>query len=88
MKVILDAALAARRRGRFLGSLLNAAPAMDGLPEGGLMLMDGRDFQGRNMDPGAALADWTKRPGRTLLLLPPFDPGPVSPEELITTKPG
>ncbi len=78
MNCFLDAALASRRRGRFLGTLLDAVPVTDGLPEAGLLLMEAKDFQAGADEQQAELKAWTARPGRVLLLLPPFETGVLS----------
>gem|GEM_PF-798388 len=80
MNCFLDAALASRRRGRFLGTLLDAVPVTDGLPEAGLLLMEAKDFQAGADEQQAELKAWTARPGGVLLLLPPFETGVLSPE--------
>lgn len=78
MKLFLDPALAAHRRGRFLGALLDAAAAPAALPEAGVLLMDGKAYQGAAEQQRAAVAAWHARPGRTLLLMPPFETGAIA----------
>lgn len=79
MKLFLDPALAAHRRGRFLRALLDAAAAPPALPEAGVLLLDGKTLQAAGDADQAAARAWCARPGRTLLLLPPFDTGPLAP---------
>jgi len=72
MRFYLDSGLERHRRGRFLTSLVGAESALDGAPESGVLLAIGKDFQVGPDDQREALIDWTARPGRTLLLLPPY----------------
>ena len=77
MMVFLDSRLAGHRRGRFLAAALHAQGFGDTLPEGGVLLMIGRDLQASGDADRDALTAWCAAPGRTLLLLPPYDEGPV-----------
>lgn len=64
--------LATHRRGRVLREALSASP-LENLPsERTSVLMFGEDFQGRSGPDQVQLVDWTRQPGRVLLLLPPF----------------
>ncbi|WP_092948730.1 hypothetical protein [Roseateles sp. YR242] len=77
MNLLLSAGLQSHRRGRFLRMLLNAKPAdaQAGLGEA-LLMMTGEEFQ----DPSSDQADWlrwAREPGHALLLLPPFNVGPI-----------
>jgi hypothetical protein len=75
MKVYLDEHLAEHRRGRFFASQLNAVDAGNAPPDDGLLLMIGKDFQTSDEATKEAWWQWCESPGRTLLLLPPFEPG-------------
>lgn len=77
MKVFLDAVLAGHRRGRFLASLLDAQPLADAEPSAGLLLMTAKDFQAGSDAFVERWTHWVQRPGRTLLLIPPFSEGPI-----------
>jgi hypothetical protein len=75
MRCYLDSGLERHRRGRFLTSLVGAESTPNGLPESGVLMAIGKDFQVGPDDRRTALTDWTTRPGRTLLLLPPYAEG-------------
>lgn len=77
MKVFLDAKLAEHRRGRFLAAALQAQGLGDTLPEAGVLLMLGKDFQASGDVDRDVLTSWCAGPGRTLLLLPPYHEGSV-----------
>ena len=74
MKIFLQQQLASHRRGRFLCTQLNAE-STEMTPEAGLYLITGKDFQVLNDEQKTKLFQWSYRPGRTLLLLPPLDEG-------------
>ena len=78
-EIYLQPALANHRRGRLLSRLLNTTAVDDNLPDSGLMLSIGQDFQTLDAQEQARLKAWCQLPGRTLLLLPPFKEGIVSP---------
>jgi hypothetical protein len=71
-RVFLHGALSRHRRGRVLAEVLSATPA-DTLPaDGGVVILFGDDFQGADLDEQSRLVEWTRAPGRLVLLLPPF----------------
>ena len=75
MKIYLNNDLAEHRRGRFLTAQLNAVAMGDELPAGGVVLMIGKDFQALHDEAKEVYWQWCRRPGRTLLLLPPYVQG-------------
>lgn len=79
MNIYLPLELSAHRRGRFLASLLGieAAPGVE-LPSSGMLLMIGETFQAGGELQTARLA-WARQPGCALLLLPPYQAGPILP---------
>jgi len=77
VKLYLTPELLAHRRGRFLSSLLAIEPSSAaGLPESGVVLMTGEQLQ-ESSELQAACSAWTRQPGCTLLLLPPYKEGPI-----------
>jgi hypothetical protein len=73
--VLLHGALATHRRGRILREAL-AADAVTSLPDGGAVVLAFADeFQVAGVEEQARLIEWTRAPGHTLLLLPPFAAG-------------
>ena len=74
MKFLLSKDLASHRRGRFLATLLGAMPA-DGLPDEGMLLMTGNEYQVADPTEKMRLQEWYRLPGRCLLLLPPYQEG-------------
>lgn len=76
MNVFLESGLAGHRRGRFLATLLGAQPVSDP-PAEGIVLMIGKSFQAAESAEQEAWWTWSTRPGRVLLLLPPFAQGKV-----------
>jgi len=76
MNVFLHNQLAAHRRGRFLSTLLEAK-SNEEMPHAGLCLMIGKNFQELDSDKKTGLFQWSQSPGRTLLLLPPYNQGGV-----------
>ena len=83
MIIWLHPRLADHRRGRFLATELNASTGceggQDGLPSEGMMLMIGKDFQLQDEATRDALIAWCGQPGRSLLLLPPYQTGELHP---------
>jgi hypothetical protein len=79
VNIHLPPELSAHRRGRFLASLLGieAAPG-DDLPPSGMLLMIGEAFQAGGELQTARLT-WARQPGCALLLLPPYQAGPILP---------
>ena len=75
MKIFLDKKLAEHRRGRFFATHLDAVPVDDGPPQAGLVLMTGNQYQSLDEASKASWWSWVSRSGRTLLLVPPFEPG-------------
>jgi hypothetical protein len=70
--VLLYGPLATHRRGRILQEALAATPSAD-LPDGrAAVLAFAEAFQGAEDGVQARLIEWTRTPGRLLLLLPPF----------------
>ena len=76
MKLLLDSALSNHRHGRFFQVQLDGEPISEG-PEEGLVLMHGNSFQAMKKDEQDVWWAWCKQPGRTLLLIPPFDAGAI-----------
>lgn len=74
MNIFLQDQLATHRRGRFLSTLLNTESTEE-MPQSGILLMIGKDFQELTNEEKKVLFQWTHSPGRTLLLLPPFNQG-------------
>jgi hypothetical protein len=73
--VLLHGALAAHRRGKILREALSAE-ATATLPESGAVVMAFAEaFQGADDVEQARLVEWTRAPGRVLLLVPPFAAG-------------
>ena len=75
MKVFLDNTLAEHRRGRFFATHLDAVPVGDEPPQAGLVLMTGNQYRSLDEESRSGWWRWVSRAGRTLLLVPPFDPG-------------
>jgi hypothetical protein len=79
VNLYLTQELQAHRRGRFLSSLLAVTTSSEsGLPNAGLVLMTGEQFQ-VSQELQAECISWARQPGRTLLLLPPYKEGPILP---------
>lgn len=79
-RVYLLGTLAIHRRGRLLIQLLDAAAIdlqSDGLPESGICLLFGKEYQQADIEIQGMWQQWCKGPGRTLLLIPPYTDGPV-----------
>lgn len=73
--VLLHGTLAAHRRGQILREAL-AAEAVTTLPDSGAVVVTFADaFQGADADEQSRLIEWTRAPGHTLLLVPPFAAG-------------
>jgi hypothetical protein len=73
--VLLHGALATHRRGKILCEAL-AAEAVTTLPDSGAVVVTFADsFQGADAGEQARLVEWTRVPGHTLLLVPPFAAG-------------
>jgi len=77
MNLFLNEKLTDHRRGRFLMTQLDAVAMVDELPVAGVLLMIGSDFQGMNKADQKVLWQWCRQPGRTLLLLPPYQEGAI-----------
>jgi hypothetical protein len=73
----LAGSLATHRRSRILVQLLDAELAGDLLPEKGMCLMFGQEYQQAKHEKQKKWQEWCKQPGRTLLLIPPFQAGQV-----------
>jgi hypothetical protein len=73
----LAGTLAAHRRGRLFRDLLGGRPAEPSPPdrENGLCLVFGTDYQQGTADDQERWLAWVRKPGRTLLLLPPLKVG-------------
>jgi len=77
VNIYLSPELHAHRRGRFLTSLLaTEAPIETLLPQSGLVLLTGEQFQ-TSPDQQTEYITWARQPGRTLLLLPPYKEGRI-----------
>jgi hypothetical protein len=79
-QVYLIGTLATHRRGRLLMQLLDAAAIdlqSDGLPESGICLFFGKEYQQAESEIQRMWQQWCERPGRTLLLIPPFTEGSI-----------
>jgi len=76
MKIFLERALSEHRHGRFFISQLNAVVA-DRLPEHGMLMVHGKNFQDFDEVKQSEWWAWSSQPGCTVLLLPPFDAGKV-----------
>jgi hypothetical protein len=61
------------RRSRILSDLLSAQTLENQLPNIGLCLSFGSDFQKADENQQIYYYNWTHEPGRTLLLIPPFE---------------
>ena len=73
--VLLHGTLAAHRRGKILREAL-AADTATALPDSGAVVVGFADaFQGADADEQSRLVEWTRAPGHTLLLVPPFAAG-------------
>lgn len=79
MKVFLTSKLAGHRRGRYLATQLQAQEVGEGLPEAGVLLLTGTELQTSENAQRDALVAWCARPGRTLLVLPPYAEGRLLP---------
>ncbi|MCU8034733.1 MAG: hypothetical protein WC024_10740 [Shewanella sp.] len=72
----LALSLSSHRRGRFLGSLVDAEPVTETLlPHQGCVLMLGKDFQQLEIVDKKKWREWAQLSGRTLMLLPPYNSG-------------
>lgn len=70
--VLLHGSLGAHRRGKILREALSAEVTTT-LPESAALIVAFADaFQGADEDEQVRLVEWTRAPGRTLLLVPPF----------------
>jgi hypothetical protein len=76
MNLYLDNSLASHRHGRFFSSQLEATTT-DELPDNGMLLMHGKTFQNWDAPTQKSFWDWAKNPGCALLLVPPFNEGPI-----------
>ncbi|WPL16536.1 hypothetical protein Thiowin_01496 [Thiorhodovibrio winogradskyi] len=74
MKIFLDNTLADHRRGRFFATHLDAIPVGEQPPQAGVVMMTGSRYQGLDAESKAGWRTWFSRSGRTLLLVPPFEP--------------
>ncbi|WP_321946814.1 hypothetical protein [Paraburkholderia sp. J10-1] len=73
--IFLHGLLATHRRGRILQEVLSATPNAE-LPDGrAVVLAFGEVFQSAEEAEQIRLIEWTRVPGRVLLLLPPFAGG-------------
>lgn len=73
--ILLHGPLATHRRGKILREALAAEPVTT-LPDTGAVIATFADsFQGADADEQARLVEWTRAPGHTLLLVPPFAAG-------------
>lgn len=79
-KIYLQSSLAGHRRGRLLTKLLKAEALKENPPESGTTLMMGQDFQALSEEDQNHWFDWCSKPGRTLLLIPPFKEGIIAEE--------
>ncbi|MFZ2959649.1 MAG: hypothetical protein WA705_22410 [Candidatus Ozemobacteraceae bacterium] len=59
-------------RGRRLAESLSAEQISDFPTNSGICLISGKEFQAKTAEQQEALLAWTVRPGRALLLVPPF----------------
>ncbi len=75
--IYLTGLLAAHRRSRILIQLVGAGIAGDDLPEKGLCMMFGQEYQQAMEEKQKKWQAWCRYPGRTLLLIPPFQAGEV-----------
>ena len=77
--IYLTGLLANHRRSRILVQLLGAELAgnRNALPEKGICLMFGQEYQQAKEAQQKTWQAWCKYPGRTLLLIPPFQAGEV-----------
>ncbi|WP_414569519.1 hypothetical protein [Nostoc sp. CCY 9925] len=69
----LVATLATHRRRRILQNVIAAQPVEHQLPSSGLCLIFGSDFQEAAEQQQQDWYNWSQEPGRTLLLIPPFE---------------
>jgi hypothetical protein len=77
VNLYLTPELQAHRRGRFLASLLGISQTSElGLPKSGFVLMTGEALQA-SRETQEECAAWVRQPGRSLLLLPPYQEGIV-----------
>jgi len=79
-QVYLLGTLAKHRRSRLMIQLLDAVAADqtgDDLPEHGLCLLFGKEYQKADAQKQLELREWCRYPGRTLLLIPPYTDGPI-----------
>jgi len=79
-QVYLTGTLAIHRRSRLLIQLLDAIATdlqSDGLPESGICLLFGKEYQNAESEIQRMWQQWCERPGRTLLLIPPFIEGSI-----------
>ena len=65
-------ALASHRRARVLQEAIAASPAETLPDDGGVVVMFGEDFQQGDVAEQKRIINWTRSPGRVLLLLPPY----------------
>ena len=83
LSVYLQSSLANHRRGRLLSKLLKAEASENSLPDAGLLLMPGQEFQNLAPQQQEEFFSWCSQPGRTLLLIPPFSEKQVAESELV-----
>ncbi|MBD1999299.1 hypothetical protein H6G00_22250 [Leptolyngbya sp. FACHB-541] len=73
----LAGSLSSHRRSRILQSAVEAQPTAQ-IPEVGICLLFGTDFQEGEETSQQDWYTWTQKPGRALLLIPPFKSGSCS----------
>jgi len=79
VNLYLTPELQANRRGRFLASLLAISPSSEQtFPKAGFVLMTGEQLQASPELQAECIA-WSRQPGCTLLLLPPYKEGSIFP---------
>lgn len=75
LPVLLHGALATHRRGRILREAFSAEAAPSLPPSGGVLISFAETFQSAEEPEQVRLIEWTRTPGRVLLLVPPFAAG-------------
>ena len=71
--ISLVGTLATHRRRRILQNVIAAQAVEHQLPSSGLCLMFGSDYQEAAESQQKDWYNWSQEPGRTLLLIPPFE---------------
>ncbi|BAZ08867.1 hypothetical protein NIES4071_06730 [Calothrix sp. NIES-4071] len=71
--IYLVGSLVNHRRRRILEDILSAQAVENQLPDTGLCILLGSDFQQADESEQKYYCNWTREPGRTLLLIPPFE---------------